>query len=147
MKGPTAKFDPEILERIRRFATDQQAKLESKEESTDTPEVVEQSKVLYDLEKYALENGKLKLDNDRLEEELENKRQDRHLRKTYADNIFIYLGSYSVFCGAMVFAEGISHGAFHLPDIVLSTLVGATAVSVIGLVGWVVKGLFKLPKD
>jgi hypothetical protein len=103
--------------------------------------------VFYELEKTKLDLEKVALERDHLKEDLENKRQDRQLRKDYANKIFSYLTFYSIFCAFTLISQGMNTAKFSLPDNVLVALVGSTAVAVVCLVGWVVKGLFKPPDD
>lgn len=72
-----------------------------------------------------------------------DRRINRKLRTTYADRVFCYLTAYSVFVAAILIASGWRLGGFSLPNEVLSFLVGSTAAAAIGLVGFVVSGLFK----
>jgi hypothetical protein len=82
-----------------------------------------------------------------MHEKNEDRRANRGMRSDYADKVFCYLVCYSIYCALLLLAAGFGkHTDFVLPDLVLTTVVGSTAVAAIGLVGFVVQGLFK-PKD
>tara|TARA_R110002020_G_scaffold161283_8_gene346259 strand:- start:4789 stop:5121 length:333 start_codon:yes stop_codon:yes gene_type:complete len=81
-----------------------------------------------------------------VEERLENAKQDRALRKSYASQAFRFLYVFAAFSGAIIIAQGFETIPFKLPENVVVTLIGATAASVIGLVGFVARGLFKAPE-
>lgn len=72
-----------------------------------------------------------------------DKRVNRHLRWKYARWVFCYLVCYSVFCAVAIALNGFGPTWFIISPIVLTALVGSTAVSAIGLVASVVSGLFK----
>lgn len=66
------------------------------------------------------------------------------LRQQYANKVFCYLVCYSVGSLLLVLASGYQRfTCFELPPQVLLVIVGSTAASAIGLVGFVVSGLFK----
>lgn len=109
--------------------------------------ITDSNGLAYELEKAKCELDSAILQKQHLEEELNNKKQDRELRKKYADMIFRYLLSYSIFCAVVLLSQAIVPNKFSLPDNVLVALVGGTAVAVVGLVGWVVRGLFKPPPE
>ena len=71
-----------------------------------------------------------------------NSESNRELRKKYADNVFYYLVAYSIAVFSLLVLYGFGIYEFALPENVLLALVGSTAASSIGLVGFVVKGLF-----
>jgi len=73
----------------------------------------------------------------------EDKKANRLLRYKYAMQVYYYLVGYSVVCTTLLVLAGLFPSHFHLADNVLTTLVGSTGVSAIGLVGFVVNGLFK----
>ena len=65
----------------------------------------------------------------------------RELRKKYANRVFFFMCIWS----ALSFLILLFHGCckwFHLSDTILVTLTGGTTVSVIGLVGFIIQGLF-----
>jgi hypothetical protein len=72
-----------------------------------------------------------------------DRRVNRKLRWKYARWVFCYLVSYSVFVGGVLILSGFGILGFVLSEAVLSTLVGSTAISAIGLVLAVTTGLFK----
>lgn len=72
-----------------------------------------------------------------------DKRANRRLRGEYADKVFCYLICYSLFCAILLIVSGFNFYGFALPQTVLGIVVGSTAASAIGLVGFVVNGLFK----
>lgn len=67
------------------------------------------------------------------------------LRKKYGRNIINFMWVYFVFAGVTLTLHGFNILGFSLPDIALAAIVGATAVSVLGVVGTVAAGLFKPP--
>jgi hypothetical protein len=72
-----------------------------------------------------------------------DRRVNRRLRWKYARWVFCYLVCYSIFVGGVLIISGFGICGFVLSETVLSTLVGSTAVSAIGLVLAVTTGLFK----
>lgn len=72
-----------------------------------------------------------------------NSRSTRGLREATANRVYWYLVGYSGWSGFLLLLHGSKYNGFSLDTPVLSLLVGSTAVSAIGLVGIVVKGLFK----
>lgn len=94
-------------------------------------------------EEQAAKIEKLKNEAAAVGEQNEDRKSDRELRKEYAQKVFRYLVGYSFGCATILVLAGWSICGFRLPDLVLSILVGSTAVSAIGLVGFVVSGLFK----
>ena len=67
-----------------------------------------------------------------------------HLSSKYARKIMRYLRAYSIATACILLLAGFKKWTgFSLPPSVLTTLVGSTAVAAIGLVGLVIKGLFK----
>jgi hypothetical protein len=100
----------------------------------------------HQLETKSAELERLKIQNADLQEDVEGKKNDRELRKSYASRLYWYLFFYSIFCAAIVISQGIESCPFKLESEVVITLIGSTAVSVIGLVGLVAKGLFDTAK-
>ena len=76
-------------------------------------------------------------------EAVADRKQVRDLRESYSQRVFWYLVAYSSAALLLVFLHGWRVLGFQLDTVVLSLVVGSTAVSAIGLVGIVVKGLFK----
>jgi hypothetical protein len=64
------------------------------------------------------------------------------LIKPYAWAVLWFLVGYGVTVGALLLLQGFHLGGFHIHDGVMGVVVGSTAVSAIGLVHTVVKGLF-----
>ncbi|TGR84559.1 hypothetical protein EN866_33150 [Mesorhizobium sp. M2D.F.Ca.ET.223.01.1.1] len=88
------------------------------------------------------------------EEDLERQKKLAHvknewmligLREKYGENIINFLWTYFVFAMAVLIFHAYHVGGFNLPESVLTAIVGATAVSVLGVVGTVAAGLFKPP--
>lgn len=75
-----------------------------------------------------------------------NEEADRHLtrsmRQRYAQCAYRYFVFYSVICLLFLLADGSSSCTLKLPDSIMLALIGTTAVSVLGLVGIVLTGLF-----
>jgi hypothetical protein len=78
-----------------------------------------------------------------LRETRTDRRANRVLRFRYARAVYRYLVWYSIGSAALVLLDGFDFTHFHLPEIALAAIVGGTAVSAIGLVGFVVQGLFR----
>jgi hypothetical protein len=64
------------------------------------------------------------------------------MAEPYANKVFYFLIGYCVFVGAILLLDGFPCFRFHISDVVLGVIAGSTAVSAIGLVGFVVSGLF-----
>ncbi len=79
---------------------------------------------------------------ERNRQEIEDLKSDRELREKYANRILRFLECYAAIVAIFLILNGFSFICFSLPDEVLITLVGSTAVAAIGLVGFVAKGLF-----
>lgn len=69
------------------------------------------------------------------------------LMEPYAGKVFRFLIGYCVVVTAFLVAQGFSIWGFSLPESVLAVLAGSTAAAAIGLVGFVVSGLFKAKSD
>jgi hypothetical protein len=66
------------------------------------------------------------------------------LRQQYANKVYCYLVCYSLAALILILLSAYKEFTrFNIPDHVLLLIVGSTAVSAIGLVGFVVNGLFK----
>lgn len=70
-----------------------------------------------------------------------DKRINRKLRAGIARSVFCYLSCYSLFSASMVVLNGLN--LLLIPEAALAAIVGGTAIAAIGLVGFVVNGLFK----
>jgi hypothetical protein len=64
------------------------------------------------------------------------------LIKPYASSAFKFMCAYCLFVAVILVCQGFNIGGFTLQDGVLQLLVGSTAVTVIGLVGMVLTGVF-----
>ncbi len=106
-------------------------------ESKDSPNEIDKR------EERDLQKRKSKADIRALEESNFDRRANRVLRFRYAKNVYKYLCCYSIGCALLLILAGFKLGGFSLPDVVLTALTGSTAASAIGLVGFVVSGLFK----
>lgn len=93
------------------------------------------------MERRALDNRERRANINLVEQTNRDRRVNRKLRWRYASWVFCYLVSYSVAVFLILVCFGL--GYMKIPEVVLSALVGSTAVSAIGLVGFVVSGLFK----
>lgn len=61
----------------------------------------------------------------------------------YSNRVFWFVVAYCVAVGAMLVMAGFKrHTGFELADTILGIIAGSTAVSVIGLIGMVITGLF-----
>lgn len=87
--------------------------------------------------------AKAQADLESRNQDNKDKQANRELRKDYAERVYNYLVGYSFGCMALLVLSGFKISGFILPDVVLSVIVGSTAVSAIGLVGFVVNGLFR----
>ncbi len=94
------------------------------------------------LARHEAEVGRLKLQNKTLEQDHEDRKADREMRFKYSRWVYAYLVAYSVFVGGLLILHGFAAIPFALDDVVLTSLVGSTAVSAIGLVLAVTTGLF-----
>lgn len=89
-----------------------------------------------------LEDDKIRLELDKLREQIAGLKTDRELRKQYGDRILRFLEWYAGVVGSLVLLSGFSFTRFNLPETAMVALVGSTAIAAIGLVGFVAKGLF-----
>lgn len=64
------------------------------------------------------------------------------MMRPYADRVFLFLVGYCLFVALLILLEGFRVGEFDIADGVLGVIAGSTAVAAIGLVGFVVSGLF-----
>lgn len=79
--------------------------------------------------------------NSLLKERLKDLRHYRDLRQHISSKVFKFLVVWSLCLFALIVANAL-WDAFTIPEPVLVTLCGGTTVSTIGLVGFIVKGLF-----
>jgi hypothetical protein len=76
----------------------------------------------------------------------ENERTLINLRKNLGKNLIRFLWTYFGVSTVLIIADSLPI-PFHLPPGVAVALIGATAVSVLGLVGTVAAGLFRAPSQ
>lgn len=88
------------------------------------------------------ENFELKTEIDTLKKRVRTAEILDSLIKPYADKAFIFMCSYCAFVAAVIIISGWKLGGFAQPEKVLGLMVGSTAVTVIGLVGMVLTGIF-----
>lgn len=88
-------------------------------------------------------------ENARLQQELSDLRRGTStireldgLIKPSAKNAFRYMSCYSLGSFVLLVLDGSGWGGFNLDESVLDLLVGSTAVTVLGLVGMVLTGIF-----
>jgi hypothetical protein len=93
------------------------------------------------LEDKTLANRERRAQINSVEQSNRDKRVNRKLRWRYASLVFKYFVGYSIAVFGLLIAAGAQK--LSIPEQVLTTLVGSTAASAIGLVGFVVNGLFK----
>lgn len=77
-----------------------------------------------------------------LKEQIEDIKHYRELRKKYAFRVFGFMCVWSGVVILILLATGFDLWQFDLSNSVLVTLAGGTTASVIGLVGFITKGLF-----
>lgn len=94
------------------------------------------------LEEKEFEVDELKIKHRKDNEIIKDIRSDRKLRQKYADKIMLFLQYYSISILFLLLFSGFPIYEFTLPESVLVSLVGSTAVAAIGLVGFIAKGLF-----
>ena len=94
-------------------------------------------------QKDALDSSEIDdLEKAKYEESIKDMQSRRSLREKYANRILFFLYVYVVGAWVLLVCNGFSVYGFHLDDNILITLAGSTTVSAIGLVGFVVRGLF-----
>jgi hypothetical protein len=64
------------------------------------------------------------------------------MAEPYANKVYWFLVFYCSFVGLILILDGFPAVGFHISDVVLGVISGSTAVAAIGLVGFVVSGLF-----
>lgn len=77
-----------------------------------------------------------------LKERITNLQHYRELRKLYGGLVYGFMAVWSALVFAVIVAQGFGIGEFHLEVTTITTLIGGTTVSVIGLVGFILRGLF-----
>lgn len=88
------------------------------------------------------EKSALEQTNEKLEKRVRTIEILDDLIEPYAKKTFWFMCGYCGFVGVTLIAHGWKIGGFELPNSVLDFLVGSTAVTVIGLVGMVLTGIF-----
>lgn len=81
-------------------------------------------------------------ENSKLKRSLATSQILDSLLKPYADRTFIFMCIYCGVVAALLIASGFKSSGFELEDGVLKVLTGTTGVTVIGLVGMVLTGIF-----
>ena len=82
------------------------------------------------------------IENDRLKAEVDNLVQDREQRKTYGTRLYCLVVWWLSIIGLLVLLHGFSWVPFTLSVTVLTTLIGSTTASVLGLFAIVANYLF-----
>ena len=97
--------------------------------------------------------GELSAENERLRADVESLKGQQtyddvrtRMMEPYAGKVFRFLIGYCAFIGAIILLSGFKIGGFEISDTVLGIIAGSTAASAIGLVGFVVSGLFGAAK-
>lgn len=79
---------------------------------------------------------------DLLKEQITDVAHYRDLRSKYASRVFGFMWIWAAFVLVILLIRGFFPNCFTLSDVVLTTLVGGTTISVVGLVGFMMQGLF-----
>ncbi|WP_235046603.1 hypothetical protein, partial [Caulobacter vibrioides] len=87
-------------------------------------------------------NEKLRADNEQRKGQQTYDSVRAEMMRPYADKVFGFLVGYCSFVGAVILMAGFKYRGFTISDTVLGIIAGSTAASAIGLVGFVVSGLF-----
>lgn len=103
---------------------------------------------------YVLLASELAAENAALQAEVEKLRGKKtyddvraDLMEPYANKVFWFLVAYCLFVGGLLVMKGFKLAGFDLSDTVAGIIAGSTAVSAIGLVGFVVSGLFGAKRE
>lgn len=78
--------------------------------------------------------------------DLQNETLFLNLRGRYGRSVLLFMWVYSAFVAIILVLEALPLAFFDLPTAVLVALVGGTAASVLGVVGTVAAGLFRIPQ-
>ena len=92
------------------------------------------------------ENEQLRADNERLRGQQTYEDVRTRMMEPYAGKVFRFLIGYCLFVAGVILLSGFKFLGFSISDTVLGIIAGSTAVSAIGLVGFVVSGLFGAAK-
>lgn len=90
---------------------------------------------------FSASQGEKHLAHLHVREDLNEKIANRGMRKVAAICVFTFMCVWSIALWVLIWWIGVTHN-FEYSANVLVTLIGGSSVSVIGLVGFVVKGLF-----
>ena len=91
------------------------------------------------------EQGMREIDLDRARLVNDNERALIDLRKSYGHNMISFLWSYFTVAMVLIAVDAVT--LWDLPEGVAVALIGGTAVSVLGVVGTIVAGLFQVRRD
>lgn len=92
------------------------------------------------------ENEQLRADNERLRGQQTYEDVRTRMMEPYAGKVFNFLIWYCLFVAGVILLSGFKLFGFSISDTVLGIIAGSTAASAIGLVGFVVSGLFGAAK-
>ncbi|MDR7118442.1 hypothetical protein [Caulobacter sp. BE254] len=92
------------------------------------------------------ENERLRAENEGLKGQQTYDDVRTRMMEPYAGKVFRFLIGYCAFVGVIILLSGFKIGGFAISDTVLGIIAGSTAASAIGLVGFVVSGLFGAAK-
>ena len=135
MPQPPTPFDPSIIDR---------APIEPDPQDFDPDE----SDFYVELAgQLASENEALRAELDALKGKKTYDDVRADLMEPYAKRVYRFLIGYCVVVTLILLAQGFKWWNFNLPESVLAVLAGSTAAAAIGLVGFVVSGLFKAKGD
>ena len=127
-----------LIEKIRAYSKQKEESLEkdNEKESLEEKSLFQDGKIESHKEDYQYDiNKRQGLENQRYEE-------NTRLRTQYARKVVCFMYAYFTLVMAIIFLQGFSYRDFHIAEVALTTLIGGAFVSAIGLVGFVVKGLF-----
>ena len=79
---------------------------------------------------------------EHLKQVIKDKELDRKLREQYSSRVIWYLWFYSGFVAIVIVVNGFCDSCWSVDFRVLMVLAGSTSVAAIGLVGFVIQGLF-----
>lgn len=88
------------------------------------------------------QNEALRVENESLKWRKTYDEVRAEMMQPYAGKVFNFLVCYCLFVGAVILLAGFKVAGFAISDAVLGIIAGSTAASAIGLVGFVVSGLF-----
>lgn len=94
-------------------------------------------------EQIADDNFSLKAEAGALRGRLASKEAIDGLLGPYSNKVYRFLCGYGAGSLGLLLLDGFAYKGFALPETVMLAIVGSTAVSAIGLVGLVIRGMFK----